>query len=298
MPWHIEDEHPGCDGYAVVKDEDGELEGCHRTRTQAEAQLAALNIAEAEDDDMEDDDPDDLSRAESYTPTDGMVEEAQRGLDWRNEYGRGGTDIGVARARDIINRRDLSLDTVNRMKSYFARHEVDKEGQGWSPGEDGFPSAGRIAWALWGGDAGRTWAEAITRQTRAGTGPDAIITDIDETLIGRTGTNGQLIATLNEAEARIIVITGRLSSRRPETEDLLDRIGLEYDELIMSQGGDPNTHKRNAAESLLSRVTIVAAYDDNPDARAEYQSLGIDARTPRSNREIAESMLALIRRER
>lgn len=166
MPWHIEDDHPECQGYAVVKDEDGEVEGCHRTRTQAEAQLAALNIAEAEDDDMEDDDPDDLSRAESYEPTDGMVEEAQRGLDWRNEYGRGGTDIGVARARDIVNRRALSLDTVNRMKSYFARHEVDKQGQGWSPGEDGFPSAGRIAWALWGGDAGRTWAEAITREER------------------------------------------------------------------------------------------------------------------------------------
>lgn len=47
-----------------------------------------------------------------------------------------------------------------RMVSYFARHEVDKQGQGWSPGEDGYPSAGRIAWALWGGDPGRTWANA------------------------------------------------------------------------------------------------------------------------------------------
>ena len=57
MPWHIEDDHHGCLGYAVVKDEDGELEGCHRTRAQAEAHLAALNIVEAndEDDDLEDD---------------------------------------------------------------------------------------------------------------------------------------------------------------------------------------------------------------------------------------------------
>jgi hypothetical protein len=47
------------------------------------------------------------------------------------------------------------------MVSYFARHEVDKQGQGWSPGEDGYPSAGRIAWALWGGDPGRSWAEEI-----------------------------------------------------------------------------------------------------------------------------------------
>lgn len=50
MPYHIEDDHPGCQGFAVVKDEDGELEGCHRTRAQAEDQLAALNIAEAGDD--------------------------------------------------------------------------------------------------------------------------------------------------------------------------------------------------------------------------------------------------------
>jgi hypothetical protein len=34
------------------------------------------------------------------------------------------------------------------MKAYFARHEIDKQGKGYSPGEDGFPSAGRIAWAL------------------------------------------------------------------------------------------------------------------------------------------------------
>jgi HK97 family phage prohead protease len=90
-----------------------------------------------------------------------MQEEAQRGLDWRAEFGRGGTAIGVARARDIVNGRALSLETVKRMRSYFARHEVDKAGQGWSPDEDGYPSAGRIAWALWGGDPARTWADGI-----------------------------------------------------------------------------------------------------------------------------------------
>lgn len=93
------------------------------------------------------------------TPTEGMKEEAQRGLDWRREFGRGGTEVGIARARDIVNGANLSDDTIGRMVSYFARHEVDKQGEGWSPGEDGYPSNGRIAWALWGGDAGRTWAD-------------------------------------------------------------------------------------------------------------------------------------------
>ena len=98
------------------------------------------------------------------TPTDSMAAEAKRGLDWRDEFNRGGTEVGVARARDLINKRELSAETVRRMVSYFARHEVDKQGQGFSQGEEGYPSAGRIAWALWGGDAGKSWANAKNRQ--------------------------------------------------------------------------------------------------------------------------------------
>ena len=97
----------------------------------------------------------------AYEPTGGMKEEAQRGLDWRREFGRGGTEVGIARARDIVNGKNLSLDTVKRMRSFFARHEVDKQAEGFSPGEEGYPSNGRIAWALWGGDAGKSWAEDI-----------------------------------------------------------------------------------------------------------------------------------------
>lgn len=91
-------------------------------------------------------------------PTAAMQDEAQRGLDWRSEFGRGGTEIGIARARDIVNGRNLSDETVRRMKAYFDRHEIDKEAEGFRPGEDGYPSNGRIAWALWGGDPGRAWA--------------------------------------------------------------------------------------------------------------------------------------------
>lgn len=101
---------------------------------------------------------------EPWTPTDEMAAEALRGLRWREEFGRGGTAVGVARARDISNKRPLSLETVQRMRSYFARHEVDKEGEGWSDGQDGYPSAGRIAWALWGGDPARSWADRIVAE--------------------------------------------------------------------------------------------------------------------------------------
>ncbi|QDP51052.1 MAG: putative portal protein [Prokaryotic dsDNA virus sp.] len=92
-------------------------------------------------------------------PTKGMIEEAKKGLEWRREYGRGGTEVGVARARNISNGDNLSLDTIKRMNSFFARHEKSsKQSQGFKPGQKGFPSAGRIAWALWGGDAGQSWS--------------------------------------------------------------------------------------------------------------------------------------------
>jgi hypothetical protein len=49
MPYSIETDNPGCArGYAVVKDSDREVMGCHATRRAARAQIIALNIAEAE----------------------------------------------------------------------------------------------------------------------------------------------------------------------------------------------------------------------------------------------------------
>jgi hypothetical protein len=102
-----------------------------------------------------------LAIPESFEPTSEMAAEAELGLKWRDEYNRGGTEVGVARARDISNKRNLSFETITRMYSYFERHEVDKEATGWNQGEEGFPTAGRVAWQLWGGDAGRAWATAI-----------------------------------------------------------------------------------------------------------------------------------------
>jgi len=209
MPYSIVNDHPDCEGFAVVKDSDNELLGCHKTKAQAQEQLNAINIAEFGTRELpqnyrpasSEDVPEgrncancyfyeagycelwdanvkanyycnrwavmnEESRAEGFSPTQAMKTEAQRGLDWRREFGRGGTEIGIARARDIVSGKNLPLETVNRMVSFFARHEVDKEAEGFSPGEEGYPSNGRIAWALWGGDAGKSWADKIANQNR------------------------------------------------------------------------------------------------------------------------------------
>ena len=49
MPYSISTEHEECSTFAVVKDDDNSLMGCHKTKEKAEAQLTALNIAYEEE---------------------------------------------------------------------------------------------------------------------------------------------------------------------------------------------------------------------------------------------------------
>jgi HK97 family phage portal protein len=105
-----------------------------------------------------------------YRPTSGMKEAAQRALDWKAEGFDGGTRVGLARANQIVNGEQLSEDTILRMYSFFSRHEVDKQAEGFNAGEEGFPSAGRVAWDLWGGDAGFRWATSKRNQMQGDEG--------------------------------------------------------------------------------------------------------------------------------
>lgn len=106
--------------------------------------------------------------AETYKPTDSMAAAARRALKWREEgKAKGaGTAVGWTRANQLANKENLSLETVKRMYSYFSRHEVDKKGKGFSPGEEGYPSNGKIMWEAWGGDAGYSWSRAIVNRMK------------------------------------------------------------------------------------------------------------------------------------
>ena len=97
-----------------------------------------------------------------------VADNAAKGLRLRGEFGRGGTEIGVARATELKNREKLAPSTIRRMVSYFARHEVDKRGKNYR-NEDN-PSAGYVAWLPWGGDEGRAWALEIKQ--KIGNAPD------------------------------------------------------------------------------------------------------------------------------
>lgn len=92
-------------------------------------------------------------------PTEGMASAAKRALKWKEEGKPGGTAVGFARAHQLAKRQKLTERTVLRMYSFFSRHEPDKQATGFNSGEEGFPSKGRVAWDLWGGDGGYSWSK-------------------------------------------------------------------------------------------------------------------------------------------
>ena len=96
-----------------------------------------------------------------YTIPKSVQTEAKKSLEWHKEHHRGGTPVGLNTARTLAKGGQVGIRFIRHVAKYFPRHEVDKKGKGYKPGEDGFPSNGRIAWALWGGDAGKRWASAI-----------------------------------------------------------------------------------------------------------------------------------------
>lgn len=102
----------------------------------------------------------------SYKPPKTVQDAASRALEWIREgkAGDGFTDVGRRRASQLAQGQSISLETLQRMRSFFARHEVDKKAIGFSRGEKGYPSAGRVAWDAWGGDAGYAWAEAMVSE--------------------------------------------------------------------------------------------------------------------------------------
>jgi len=102
--------------------------------------------------------------SETFTPPASVASAAKRALDWiaDGKAGSGFTSAGRARAGQLSRREGISRDTIMRMVSFFARHEVDKKAEGFSQGEKGYPSPGRVAWDAWGGDSGKSWAESIS----------------------------------------------------------------------------------------------------------------------------------------
>lgn len=140
-------------GKWTVYDEEGKRPfGTYDSKAEAEKRLAQMHQ---------------FKKAETFTPPKAVRSAARRALEWiaDGKAGSGFTGVGRARASQLASGESVSMETLKRMKSFFSRHEVDKNAVGFSQGEKGFPSAGRVAWDAWGGDAGFAWAESMVAQS-------------------------------------------------------------------------------------------------------------------------------------
>lgn len=139
------------DKYVVYNERGTRKFGSYDSRKEAEDRLAQIER---------------FSKA-SYKPPQSVRDAARRALVWIAEgrAGQGFTGVGRARAQQLADGEAVSMETLKRMKSFFSRHEVDKNAKGFTRGEDGYPSAGRVAWDAWGGDAGFAWAESMVDES-------------------------------------------------------------------------------------------------------------------------------------
>ena len=268
MPYFIKKSDKG---WNTIK-EDGTVIGSHATKADAIKQMVAISLKEK----MQ---PGGEMRA-TFQPPKGVSEAAKRAIAWIDEgkAGSGFTAVGRRRASQLASGEPVSADVVSRMRSYFARHEVDKKATGFNAGEDGFPSAGRVAWDAWGGDAGQSWVNSLGNEMATRDAGTVIgISDIDDTLIVDGKVHQDYYAWLDHQPVDLYLVTGRPTSDRESTIAQLNNLGIQFQQLIMNPGGDPNDFKGETAAGLIADgYTIAFAVDNNPDARQAYTDAGVD----------------------
>lgn len=117
--------------------------------------VGELDTPDDEDQDFEDFE----DTSATYAIPDRVKKNAQRGLELRKKFGRGGTDVGENTARTLAAGGSIGIEKVRHINRYFPRHAgdnlSDKTSNGW------------IAWLLWGGDAAWSWTRGIIRSYEA-----------------------------------------------------------------------------------------------------------------------------------
>ena len=280
MPYFIAKSAKGWD---TVK-EDGTVLGAHVAKKDAVAQMVALSLAEKMPVGGE------LKRAVAggtFTPPKDVQVTAKRALGWiaDGKAGGGFTAVGKARAEQLANGQAVSAATVNRMISYFARHAVDSKATGFNAGEVGYPSAGRVAWDAWGGDAGQVWVTRLDKENNTMAAQRDVIgsigiSDIDDTLLVNGAIHQDYFDWLDHQNVKLYLVTGRDESQRETTMNQLDDYNVQYRELIMRPSQIPpagtNDWKGSVAKELIGNgENVKFAVDNDPAARAAYKKAGV-----------------------
>ncbi len=194
-----------------------------------------------------------------FTPPKGVQEAAARALAVRESKPasqRGMTPVGIARARDLKNGRELSPETVRRMLAYFTRHESDKEGATWSDQGKGWQ-----AWHGWGGDAGFAFARKVVKQMDAAD---------SQTNTLSYGESTQLSALYEVPEGLTIGKPFKTLGLGPVSSRLTgDDIGKEVDQELLSELLRVYRERRDRDPVIIDWQHATSPYQSGPPAPPE-----------------------------
>jgi HK97 family phage prohead protease len=255
MPYFITDLSPDCSGWATIK-EDGEVMGCHTTKQQAIDQMVAISVAE----DIE-------PGGERAEPNALKVNDF---VSWNSAGGRARGQIERIVRDGSINVPNSSFTITGTPDDPAALIVVFREMA------DGYePTDVKVAHKF----STLTKINAL-RSRRLDSGPQAVIVDIDGTLIDGGSRVEKVYNFLDDMEdTEIFIVTGRNSDDRESTISQLDELSIDYDRLFMNPGSTADTadFKKATAENLLKEFNIILAIDNNETMRKIYRDLGITA---------------------
>jgi HK97 family phage prohead protease len=104
------------------------------------------------------------------------------------------------------------------------------------------------------------------------------ISDFDDTLYVSGGLNQAVYSYIEAQDVDLIVVTGRHESNREETTALLNKLGVDYKDLIMQPDNqnDSAAYKGAVAEKFLADgLDVVFVVENNAEARAAYKEAGV-----------------------
>jgi len=255
MPYFITDSSPDCSGWATIK-EDGEVIGCHQNKQDAIDQMVAISLAEELEPGGERAAPDELVVGDF--------------VSWNTAGGRARGQIERIVRDGSINVPNSSFTITGTPDDPAALIVVFREMA------DGYePTDVKVAHKF-------STLRKIDdlRSLRLESGPQAVIVDIDGTLITSGGRNERVYNFLDDmTDTEIFIVTGRNVDNRESTIAQLDELGIDYDRLFMNPGSTADTadFKRVTAENLLKEYNVILAIDNNATMRKVYRDLGITA---------------------
>jgi HK97 family phage major capsid protein len=175
------------------------------------------------------------------------------------------------------------------MSAWFARHEVDKQGEGYKPGSPAYPSPGRVAWAAWGGDPGQTWATSKAKTIK--NAADRLHPISSE----------QVVSTATEQQRELTAdLTAPQVALYEALEEIVDELG-QFDQGIGAHGAHYMPASPFASEGMQCsncvfyagpRACEVVAGDIAPEGACKFWIIPEQLLTPSTAADSPERALA------